>query len=139
MKSLMRAVSLCCVTALCAACWHATIVTGKPESQTVVEKQWASSFIEGLVPPDVMDVSKDCPDGVAKVETQHSFLNELVSGITFGIYTPMDIKVTCSGSGGHASADYTVPENGTPAERQAVINAAANAAITSGNPVTVKF
>jgi hypothetical protein len=139
MKSLMRAVSLCLVTGLCAACFHATIVTGKPESQTVVEKQWASSFIDGLVPPDVMDVSKDCPDGVAKVETVHSFLNELVSAITFGIYTPMDIKVTCTGSGGHASADYTVPENGTQAERQAVINDAANAAITSGKPVTVKF
>ena len=139
MKSLMRAVSLCCVTALCAACYHATIVTGKPESQTVVEKQWASSFIFGLVPPDVMDVSKDCPDGVAKVETQHSFLNALVAAITAQIYTPMDIKVTCTGSGGHASADYTVPENGTLAERQAVINAAANAAITSGKAVTVKF
>jgi hypothetical protein len=139
MKSLMRAGSLCFAAILCAACFHATIVTGKPESQTVVERPWASSFIDGLVPPDVMDVSKDCPDGVAKVETVHTFLNELVSAITIGIYTPMDIKVTCTGSGGHASADYTVPETGTLAERQAVINEAANAAITSGKPVTVKF
>lgn len=139
MKSLMRAGSLCVAALLCAACYHATITTGKPESQTVVEKQWASSFVFGLVPPDVMDVSKDCPDGVAKVETQHSFLNALVAAITFNIYTPMDLKVTCTGSGGHASADYTVPENGTAAERQAVINEAANAAVSSGKPVTVKF
>ncbi len=139
MKSLMRAASLCYATVLCAACYHATIVTGKPESQTVVEKQWAASFIDGLVPPDVMDVSKDCPDGVAKVETVHSFLNSLVGALTIGIFTPMDIKVTCTGSGGHASADYTVPETATAAERQAVINEAANAAITSGKPVTVKF
>ena len=139
MKSLMRAVSLCCVTVLCAACFHATIVTGKPESQTVVEKQWASSFIFGLVPPDVMDVSKECPDGVAKVETQHSFLNALVALITAQIYTPMDLKVTCTGSGGHASADYVVPENGTQAERQAVVNAAPKPAVASGKAVTVQF
>jgi hypothetical protein len=139
MQSVMRAGSLCVAALLCAACYHATIVTGKPESQTVVEKQWASSFVFGLVPPDVMDVSTDCPDGVAKVETQHSFLNALVAAITIQIYTPMDLKVTCTGSGGHASADFTVPETGTMAERQAVINQAANAAVTTGKAVTVKF
>jgi hypothetical protein len=139
MKPLIRAGSLCFAAVLCVACYHATIVTGKPESQTVVEKQWAKSFVFGLVPPDVMDVSKDCPDGVAKVETVHTFLNALVAAITIQIYTPMDLKVTCTGSGGHASADYTVPETGTLAERQAVINEAADAAITSGKPVTVKF
>jgi Bor protein len=139
MKSLIRVVSLTLVSGLCAACYHATIVTGRPESQTVIEKEWATSFIDGLVPPDIMDVSKDCPDGVAKVETEHSFLNVLVGAITFGIFTPMDLKVTCAGSGGHASADYTIPESATLAERQAVINEAANAAITSGKPVTVKF
>ncbi|NNK65052.1 MAG: hypothetical protein HKO98_17750, partial [Gemmatimonadetes bacterium] len=29
------------------------------------------------------------------VETQHSFLNGLVAGLTFGIFTPMTITVTC--------------------------------------------
>jgi hypothetical protein len=139
MKSLIRAGSLCLVSVLCAACFHAVIVTGRPESQTVVEKEWASSFIDGLVPPDVVDVSKDCPDGVAKVETQRTFLNSLVGGLTIGIYTPMDIRVTCAGTGGHASADFTIPESATPAERQAVINEAANAALASGKAVTVKF
>ena len=51
----------------------------------------------------------------------------------------MDRKVTCTGTGGHASADFTVPETGTAAERQAVISAAANAAVTTGKAVTVKF
>ena len=121
------------------ACFHAVITTGRAESSTVVEQEWAKSWVAGLVPPDVMDVSKQCASGVAKVETQHSFLNALVAAITIQIYTPMDLKVTCTGSGGHASADYTVPETGTLAERQAVINEAANAAIASGKPVTVKF
>lgn len=139
MKSLGRVVSLTFVSLLCAACWHATIVTGKPESQTVIEKEWAMSFVYGLIPPDVVDVSKECADGVAKVETQHSFLNSLVAFLTFSIVTPIDIKVTCAGSGGHASADFTIPESATPVERQAVINEAANAAISRGQAVTVKF
>lgn len=30
------------------------------------------------------------------VETQVSFLNQLVGALTFGIYTPMHITVTCA-------------------------------------------
>ena len=41
-----------------------------------------------------------CTDGVSKVETQHSFLNGLVGGLTLGIYTPIDITVTCAAPGG---------------------------------------
>jgi hypothetical protein len=38
--------------------------------------------------------------GVAKVETRISFLNAVASGITFSIYTPMQIDVTCAQGGG---------------------------------------
>jgi hypothetical protein len=37
-----------------------------------------------------------CPAGVARVETRQSFANGLVGMITFGIYTPMEIIVTCA-------------------------------------------
>jgi hypothetical protein len=37
--------------------------------------------------------------GVAKVETEHSFLNGLVAFFTIQIYTPMHITATCSASG----------------------------------------
>lgn len=80
-----------------AACYHATIDTGLAPSTTVVEKAWAPSFIDGLVPPNTLETKEKCGSrGVATVETQLSFLNLLVGGITFGIFTPMDIKVTCA-------------------------------------------
>ncbi len=37
-----------------------------------------------------------CPAGAARVETRLSFTNQLVSFFTLGIYTPMEIVVTCA-------------------------------------------
>ena len=81
---------------LLSGCYHAIIETGKPASAVTIEKPWANSFIYGLVPPPVVETAAKCPAGVSRVETQHSFLNSLVGGITWGIYTPMTIKVTCA-------------------------------------------
>ena len=123
------------------ACFHATITTGRPESSTVIEKPWASSFIFGLVPPDVLDVSSECKSGVAKVETQHSFLNGLVAFLTFQIYTPMTLTVTCAGSGGamKGTASIELPATASPAEQRQAISEAAKMARESGSPVFVKF
>ena len=83
-------------TSLLGACFHATIETGLTPSTKVLERKWASSWIYGLVPPKTVETASRCPDGVAKVETQLSFLNQVVHILTLGIYTPMDIRVTCA-------------------------------------------
>lgn len=83
--------------AVTVSCYHATVETGLTPSTVVVEKAWASGWIYGLVPPSTIQTQSRCASGVAKVETQLSFLNQLVSGLTLGIYTPMAIKVTCAG------------------------------------------
>ena len=83
---------------LLAGCYHATIVTGQPASSEVISQPWAQSWIAGLIPPNTVETASKCRNGVAKVETQHSFLNWLVGGITFGIFTPMQIDVTCASS-----------------------------------------
>jgi Bor protein len=80
----------------CAGCYHATVETGASPSNQVIEKKFASSWIYGLVPPSTVSTTERCPNGPAKVETQHSFVNQLVGFITLGIYTPMEIKVTCA-------------------------------------------
>ncbi len=77
-------------------CYHATVDTGLRPSGEVVEKLWAHGFVYGLVPPSEIDVAAECPDGVARVETQLSFLNQLASALTFGLYTPMTISVACA-------------------------------------------
>lgn len=83
----------------CAACYHATVETGAAPSTEVIHQSFASGWIYGLVPPETVDAESQCPKGVSKVETQHSFVNELVAFLTLGIYTPMEIKVTCATAG----------------------------------------
>src|SRR5690348_3634977 len=88
-----------CGAVMLSACWHATIDTGLAPSNQVVEKQWASAWIIGLVPPSTVETKAKCPHGVSKVETQLSFVNQLVAFLTLDIYTPMSIKVTCAEGG----------------------------------------
>jgi hypothetical protein len=82
-----------------AGCYHATVETGATPSTIVIDKSFASAWIYGLVPPSTVSTEQRCTNGVAKVETQHTFLNQLVGFITLGIYTPMQIKVTCAAVG----------------------------------------
>ena len=121
------------------ACWHAIINTGRAESSTVVEKPWASSFVYGLVPPDPLDVSSQCKSGVAKVETVHSFLNGLVQFLTIGIYTPIDIKVTCAGAGMAPKTSMITPSDNTPAAQREAMAQAAERSERTGEAVFVRF
>ncbi len=92
-----------------AGCYHATIETGLTPSTVTVEKRWAASWIGGLVPPSTVGTQAKCTGGIAKVETQLGFANMLVGFITLGIFTPMDIRVTCA-QGGRSSLEPGSPE-----------------------------
>jgi hypothetical protein len=81
---------------LCGGCYHVTVVTGAPATTTTLEKEWQNSFVLGIVPPPEVSTKEKCPQGVAKVETERSFLNGLVGAITESIYTPMHVTVTCA-------------------------------------------
>ncbi len=111
MKVRYVARSFASVIAICfasIACYHAVIDTGLAPSTQVIDKQWAHGFLFGLVPPSTVETASRCQHGVAKVETQLSFLNQLANLITFGIYTPMQITVTCAATGAMANATPTV-------------------------------
>lgn len=77
-------------------CYTATVNTGKQPSPMVIEKNWASAWLGGLIPPAELNAAQACSSGVAQVRTSLSFLNQLVSGLTWGIYTPMTIRVVCA-------------------------------------------
>jgi len=117
-------------------CYHAVIQTGRPESTDVISVKWANGFVWGLVPPPMMETASRCTNGVAKVETQHSFLNGLAAAVTFGIYTPIQIDVTCAARG-TASADVIKVEPGRTVE-QALIEAVRLSAEKDA-PVYVQF
>ncbi len=122
------------------ACYHATIETGLAPSNQVLEQSFASSWIFGLVPPKTVQTSSRCPAGVAKVETQHTFVNQLVGFLTLGIYTPMHIRVTCAQAGAATTgAVLTIPANAVGDEVRAAFAGAAQLAAADRSLVLVRF
>ena len=141
---MFRTVNLLAATALLglAACYHATIDTGLPPSPQVIDQPWASGWVYGLVPPKTVETMAKCSSGVSKVETLHSFLNSLVGGLTFGIYTPITIKVTCA-AGGRASipagsTQIGLGANPTPESAQDALNRAVALAVRTDVPVYIQ-
>jgi len=62
----------------------------------VIDKSFAPGWIYGLVPSSTISTAAKCPNGAAKVERQLSFVNHVVSLLTLGIHTPMQVTVTCA-------------------------------------------
>lgn len=98
----MRRIPLLLIAALlCGGCYHVTVVTGAPTSPQLIDKPWQMSFVAGLVPPAELSTNPPCTQGVARVETERSFLNGLVGALTgfglpVGLVTPMHVTVTCA-------------------------------------------
>ena len=136
MRRVLQTLSLVAVFAL-VGCYHAVIETGRPAGGTEVYKPWAMSFVFGLIPPPIENVASACPNGVSKVETQHSFLNGLVAVVTFSIVTPIEIRVTCAGAGrDNDDSLATVRVDGNP---RAAILQAIELSRTTGRAVYAQF
>lgn len=116
-------------------CYHATVETGLQPSSQRLEKRWASSWVYGLVPPSVVQTAQRCPSGVAKVDTQLSFTNQLVSFFTLGIYTPMEIVVTCA----EARAGASIPAVRNIGNASSAVKAAVQMSAAENTPVLVAF
>jgi len=95
MKRSSRIATVALITSL-GGCYHQVVQTGREPGPVVVRRGWIATWLWGLVPAEELNVTSQCPSGVATVETQQSFLNGLVAGITIGIYDPRDVKVTCA-------------------------------------------
>jgi hypothetical protein len=130
----------CCVAI--GACHHATIDLGATPSLETIHEPWANSWIYSLVPPSRIETAAKCASGVAKVETQRSFLNGLVAILTLGIYTPMEIKVTCAARGNADSpekAELSIEDGASLQEIQTAFMTAADRAVEENRAVFVQF
>jgi hypothetical protein len=136
-----RAITLAAICLVASACFHQVVQTGRTPGTTVVHKPWVSTWIFGLVAATPIDVSKECPNGIATVETQESFINGLVSIVTAIIWMPRDVTITCAA--GRASLgglrEINVASTASPAERQAAFNAAIELSDRIGQPVIVSY
>jgi hypothetical protein len=115
---------------LLAGCYHQVVRTGAPAGNVVVERPWTATYLFGLVPAAAINTAAQCPTGVAIVETQQSFLNSLVGGLTLGIYTPQTVRITCAAgptAAGDALHIQVAPAAGVEARAAALEEAVARA------------
>ena len=88
---------LACAAMLSAGCYRITVQSGAPAAATpAVNIPWAHGFVYGLVPPSPVNVASQCQQGVATVVTQQSFINGLAQFLTWSLYSPQTITVTCA-------------------------------------------
>ncbi len=142
---LKQLLSVLLLTFLLTGCYHASITTGLEASNEVIDKPWAMSFVYGLIPPAEIDASAECSNGVAKVETQLSFLNQVVSALTAGIITPMHITITCASDGKTALIEeiekeqvITIPSEVSKSELQEIYKYASDLAVTMEKPIYIQ-
>ncbi|MFQ5571390.1 MAG: Bor/Iss family lipoprotein [Rhodothermales bacterium] len=133
-------------TVVLAGCYHTRIETGLAPSALVFNKPFVSGWLYGLVPTKTVRMAAECPNGVAIVETEASFVNQLVWGLTMGIYTPMHVKVTCASESsrtGEARAnpegEVHIPRSASMEEVLEAFSVAADRAVSSDEPVLVLF
>ena len=134
--------SLLAAAVVLSGCYHTTVDTGLPPGTQTLEREWASAWIVGLVPPAVVETASRCPNGVARMETQISFLNGLVGILTFGIFTPMTLTVTCAGPDSMDDGDadqVTIDPDADIGQQQRVIQEAATKSLQTGLPVLLRF
>lgn len=84
--------------AMSTSCYRVTVITGAPATDTKIDLPWQKSWVFGLVPPDTIQARTVCPNGVARVMVEHSFVNGLVEFLTWNIFTPIHPVVTCASS-----------------------------------------
>ncbi len=80
---------------LLTSCYSYTSIVGEGAKGNVQSTKWNHYVLYGLAPVGVSD-SKQMADGVNDytVHTRQSFVNGLISGLTFGIYSPTTTTVT---------------------------------------------
>ncbi|HJQ20369.1 MAG TPA: hypothetical protein VJ867_08490 [Gemmatimonadaceae bacterium] len=137
----IRAVVVGTACLLVAACYHQVVQTGRAPGSTVVSKPWTATWIFGLVPATPIDVSQQCPNGIATVETQMTVPNWLATAVTLGIYAPRDVKITCATRSAlnNGWREIHVARGASPLDQQRVIEQAAELSAQTHAPVVLSF
>ncbi|HVS94042.1 MAG TPA: Bor family protein [Mucilaginibacter sp.] len=90
----ITAIVLCTCLAL-SSCYVNTFNVGKGAQGNTTVTKWNHYLIDGLVPVEVSDPSKLAGGATDYTVTiKHSFVNGLLTSITFGIYSPTTTVVT---------------------------------------------
>lgn len=80
------------------ACHRVVIDSGLEPAPQVHHEEWNIAYAKAIYPAKV-DAADYCGGRWARVETKQSFLNAVVEAMTFGIISPMDVRVVCAREG----------------------------------------
>ena len=86
---------LMCLLGLMSCATQTFTVRSGGGTQTMDNAQ--TFFISGIGQEQIVDAAKICggEENVVKVQNKLTFLNALIGGLTFGIYTPRQSRVYC--------------------------------------------
>ena len=143
MNHFVKSAAVLVVIAVVSGCYNARVETGLAPSQEVIKEKWAPSWIAGAVSPPTVEAASLCPNGVAQVHTYHSFLNMLVAVLTFGIFTPITINVTCAQAGADDEAsgasEVRIDKGASMEEKVQGFQDAVDLSAETGKAVIVRF
>jgi Bor protein len=85
--------------ALVSGCYSTTVRSGKPVGQKAADAdgRWHSGVLTGGVElSGPYDLDRLCPDGWAEIRTETSPFNQAAELLTFHLYAPQTVHVTCA-------------------------------------------
>lgn len=115
-RTIKRLLALAALATL-TGCYTTTISSGKPAARASIEHdaKWHSGLVWGIAElSGPYNLQAICPQGWAEIETETSFLNGLVEGLTGGIYSPQSVTVRCASGGAAATEAMPAEDDATP-------------------------
>jgi hypothetical protein len=106
-------------------------------ARVTAAKQWATTFVYGVVPAAVAQAAAECQDGLAKVRRGQTPANTLVSIVSLGMFNPITILVTCALPSEKPAID--VPADATMDERRNALADAVDESLKTHRPVVVRY
>lgn len=95
MKRVLPLLLLC--TVLSTGCYRVTYQNPLLPPNGVVHEGTSGFFIMALVGDERIPAYQMCPGGVSRISTYLSFVDMLLTLITFTIYTPRSYEIECGG------------------------------------------
>jgi hypothetical protein len=115
---------LCGLVALgLTGCYKVQVNANPSVARGVESSKTVNFFIFGLVGQPTLDVRDFCGGGeAATVQTSATFINGLLGGITFGLWTPRTVTVSCTaGKAAGRSATITADVDGHPVSVESTV------------------
>ncbi len=94
-----------------AGCHQVIIDGGLEPSETRYDEEWNLAFAAAIFPAKV-EPPEGCNGYFAEVQTRHSFLNVVVTALTWGIISPMESRIRCGNPDSTSGPDQAAATEG---------------------------